>query len=80
MKKEFCCRDILFKYSSCKVSKNCRDTRNFGRDINQTTSAELCRDKIQEESIKNVATKTTCHDKMLGNIDENYVATKFSMS
>ena len=56
---EFYCRDKLFKYSSCKESKNCRDTRHFGCDINQTTSkklcrdiAKLCRDIIQEESIK----------------------------
>ena len=29
---------------------------------------------------KNVATKTACHDKMLGDRDENYVATELSIS
>ena len=57
--KEFCCRDIIFKYSSCKASKNCHNTRHSGRDINQTTLAKLCRDiaklcsgRIQEGSLK----------------------------
>ena len=56
-------------------------------DINQTTLAELCHDiaklccdKIQEESIKNVATETACYDKVLGDRDENYVVIELYMS